>query len=527
MTSASLDTGVLYRDDNLERLCQLPSESVDLIYLDPPFFSNRVYEVIWGDEAEVRSFEDRWAGGIRNYIDWMRDRVAELHRLLKPTGSLYLHCDPHASHYLKVMADELFGSPNFRNEIIWRRSGSHNSARRFGPIHDVILYYSKTGGYVFHPIFRPYMKGHVDSYFRKKDERGRYWTNALTGAGTRKGLSGAPWRDYDPTAVGRHWAIPGKIVDALGLDPSLSIHQKLDALDDAGFITHPATSESMPMYRQYLDASPGMPCQDIWAYQPHTQGTLHGTEDAIDEDVRWLSSQDAERMGYPTQKPEALLNRIIRSSSNRGDVVLDPFCGCGTTVAVAEQLKRQWIGIDISPTAIEIMRRRLLKQGCRATIENVPRTVEDLKRLKPFEFQNWIVNAINGTHSPKRVGDMGIDGYWFFTKDPVQVKQSERVGRNVVDNFETAIRRAGRTTGYIIAFSFTRGAAEEVARAKDDGLDIKLVKVAQVLLLMKRPSRTLGPQPGTVEELPLPPVRKRKDLPSAEELVRSDLEAVG
>jgi hypothetical protein len=168
------------------------------------------------------------------------------------------------------------------------------------------------------------------------------------------------------------------------------------------------------------------------------------------------------------------------------------------------------------------MRRRLVKQHCTPRIENAVQTLEDLKQLKPFEFQNWIINAIYGTHSAKKIHDMGIDGYWFFTRDPVQVKQSEHVGRNVVDNFETAIRRAGNTTGYVIAFSFTRGAVEEAARAQEDGLDIRLVKVAEVLLLVKRPHGKFGPQPASVEEIPLPEVRKAKDLPSAEELIESD-----
>lgn len=205
--------------------------------------------------------------------------------------------------------------------------------------------------------------------------------------------------------------------------------------------------------------------------------------------------------------------------------MLDPFCGCGTTVAVAERLGRQWVGIDISATAIEIMRRRLLKAGVQPDIENAPDTIEDLQQLKPFEFQNWIINAINGVHSPRKVGDMGIDGYSFFTRDPIQVKQSERVGRNVVDNFETAVRRAGSDTGYIIGFSFTRGAHEEAARVRAEGLNIRLVKVAEVLLAVKRPgtSKRLGPQPASISELPLPPVRKPEDLPTAEELMASDL----
>lgn len=245
-------------------------------------------------------------------------------------------------------------------------------------------------------------------------------------------------------------------------------------------------------------------------------------------DIGPIGAKARERLGYPTQKPEALLERIISSSSNPGDVVLDPFCGCGTTIAVAERLERAWVGIDISPTAMNIMERRILKQThgrTKPVIVDAPTTEADLKALKPFEFQNWIINAMFGTHSPRRVGDMGIDGYSFLTRDPIQVKQSEKVGRNVVDNFQTAMRRGKHDTGYIVAFSFTRGAHEEVARAREDGLQIKLLRVTEVMLQARRlgdPTKQRWPQPATVEELPLPPPRKKKDLPTAEELVQSD-----
>jgi hypothetical protein len=260
--------------------------------------------------------------------------------------------------------------------------------------------------------------------------------------------------------------------------------------------------------KRYLDEQRGRPIGDVWT------------------DVLPINSRAAERIGYPTQKPETLLERIIRLSSRPGDVVLDPFCGCGTTIAVAERLRRQWIGIDISPTAMEIMRRRLWNQArVVPTIYNMPDDEGSLRALKPFEFQNWVINTVNGAHSPRKSGDMGIDGFWFFTRDPIQVKQSDHVGRNVVDNFETAMRRVKASTGYVVAFSFTRGAVEEVARARGDGLDIKLIRVKELLMLTKRATSTklqnLGPQPeGDV--LPLPPMRKSADLPTAEELIASD-----
>lgn len=230
---AALETGVLYRDDNLNRLRLLPDRSVDLIYLDPPFFSNRFYEVIWGDEAEVRSFEDRWEGGINVYINWMQDRMVEMHRILKDTGSLYLHCDWHASHYLKVMVDTVVGARNFVNDIVWRRTGAHNKPGRYGPVHDTILFYKKTPDATWTNPKRPYMRGHVEQYF-VQDERGwrtNYYGNVLTGSGRRSGESGKPWRGIDPSAKGRHWAIPAGLLDEIGEDMShLSQHEKLDRL---------------------------------------------------------------------------------------------------------------------------------------------------------------------------------------------------------------------------------------------------------------------------------------------------------
>lgn len=483
------DAGVLYRDDNLRVLSDLPSESVDLIYLDPPFFSNRIYEVIWGEEAEVRSFEDRWAGGIQHYIDWMEQRAHELHRVLKPKGSLYLHCDPHASHYLKVMLDGVFGPKNFRNEVIWKRTAAKGDARRkFGAIHDVLLLYGKTSDAYFEPARRA-PDAEYEGRFKLDDHDGRgpYRIAPLDSPNPRPNLT-YEYKGYHPPRKG--WRVKLEL---------------MKRLDDEGRLAFPRSKEGRIGRKHYLREQKWPTVGDVWT------------------DIKPL--QSGNRIGYPTEKPPPLLSRIIAASSREGDLVLDPFCGCGTTVAVADLMERKYIGIDISATAITIMERRLLKQGSeKPRIVNAVETIAQLKALKPFEFQNWIINAIFGSHSPRKVHDMGIDGYSFFTKDPVQVKQSEQVGRNAVDNFETAIRRAGHTTGFIIAFSFGRGAVEEAARAKRDGLDIRLVKAAEVLIGVKRPHGELPlPQPATVQELPLPPIRKPKDLPTATELIESDL----
>jgi DNA modification methylase len=504
-----VEPGTLYCDDNLARLQTFPDESADLIYLDPPFFSNRFYEVIWGDEAEVRSFEDRWEGGIEHYTSWMRDRVLELHRVLKPTGSLYLHCDPHASHYLKRMLDGIFGEGNFRSEIIWKRTSAHNSAKRWGPIHDTLFFYSKTGKYTWNPVFLPLPEETAEGWYNNiEEDSGRRYNRAdLTAPGRRKGSSGETWRDIDVTAKGRHWAIPRTAAPIVG---ELDTLEALDALDAAGLIHWPKKRGGAPMLKRFLDESKGIPPQDVIT------------------DI-YVNNIDIQRLGYPTQKPEALLERIVAVSSNPGDLVLDPFCGCGTTIAVSENLKREWVGIDISLTAMEIMRRRLLKQTvgqCSPRIENLPTKIEDLKALKPFEFQNWVINAVHGTHSPRKTHDMGIDGYWFLTRDPVQVKQSEKVGRVEIDKFETAIRRAGHDSGYIVAFSFGSGAKEEVARAKwEDKVDIRLIPASALLETAKARPIDYGPQPGSVEELFLPAKRKASDLPSAEELIESDTAA--
>ncbi len=399
--------------------------------------------MIWGDEAEVRSFEDRWEGGIEHYIGWMKERMLEMHRILKPTGVLFLHCDHHASHYLKVMMDDIFTPRRFQNELVWCYRGGGVPKTAWSRKHDTIFFYSKGDAWHFEPQYVGYSES------------------------TRQVTSRT-----------------GRRVNQTEIDLERGAH--------------------MP---------------DWWT------------------DINSLQTWDRERLGYPTQKPEALLERILTSCSREGDVVLDPFCGCGTAVVVAEKMRRQWVGIDISPTAVNIMHQRLTKAtGGAVSVKTVglPVTEAELRELKPFEFQNWIVQRFNGTHSERRSGDMGIDGWSFMTHDPIQVKQSERVGRNVVDNFETAIERAGKTKGYIVAFSFTSGAVEEAARARRaKGLDIKLVKVSDLIedpRELRRPDiNEIFPRerPRSFMDFPLAPARQKKARPSVEQLVKSDNESVG
>jgi hypothetical protein len=249
-----LETGVLYCNDNLPRLASLPAECVDLVYLDPPFFSNRHYEVIWGDEAEVRSFEDRWEGGIHVYVNWMRERLIELHRVLKPTGSLYLHCDPNASHYLKVALDSIFDSRNFVNEVIWKRSTAHSDraqgARHFGRLHDVLLVYGKSPAYTWNAAYSQHSAEYVKSHYRlvEPGTGRRYMLDNLTGPGGE--AKGNPF--YEVMGVTRHWRYS---------------RERMQQLIEAGRIIQPQPG-AVPRYKRYLDESGGRPLQDIWGDLP-------------------------------------------------------------------------------------------------------------------------------------------------------------------------------------------------------------------------------------------------------------------
>jgi len=329
--------------DNLKVLDDLIKQGirVDLIYLDPPFFSHKHYEVVWGDEAEVRSFKDRWAGGINVYIEWMKERIVKMYDVLKDTGSFYLHCDSHASHYLKVLLDGIFGISNFQNDIIWQRYGSHNDPKRFGRVTDSILFYSKSNSYTFNPIRVQYSEDHLTRRFRYKDSDGRrFWPNTCLAPGGR----GPKYEWHGHIA---NWRFT---------------REKMAELDKKGEIYY--SKRGIPYRKNYLDSLPGQLAQNIWT------------------DIK-MTRSGRERLGYPTQKPEALLERIINASSNVGDIVLDPFCGCGTAMAVAQELGRKWIGIDISPTAIKLSETRLAKLGAIKGKDfdsiGMPTTVTELK----------------------------------------------------------------------------------------------------------------------------------------------------
>jgi len=436
----------IYCGDCADVLNHFPENSVDLIYEDPPFFSNQQYEILWGDGYETRAFEDRWKGGIQNYIAWMDGKIHQCQRVLKTTGSMYLHCDWHAVHHLRVLMEKVFGESNFRSEIIWQRTTSHNDPKNFGNIADHILYFVKSDKFTWNPQYVPFSQDYIDKWYRHVDEQGRrYMSSDLASPHPRPNLT-YEYKGYKPPRNG--WKV------------SLKVMEKLEA---EGRLVFPKEKTGVIRRKVWLENNKGQPLQNIWT------------------DIPPLHSNSKERLGFPTQKPEALLERIINASSNPDDIVLDPMCGCGTAIATAQKTGRRWVGIDVSPTACKLMRQRLRKLHINVEIIGLPRTEKELRDLQPFEFQNWIFDKLHGRVSARKVGDFGIDG-WIELDVPVQVKQSDNVGRNVVDNFETAIQRAGKKRGVIIALSFGSGAYEEAASAGNErGLEIRLKTLSEIL----------------------------------------------
>ena len=477
--SPLVDTRVIYCGDNLEQLKKLPDGCIDLIYIDPPFNSNRNYEVFWGETKEKRAFEDRHAS-TQAYIEFMRPRCVELARVLKKTGSFYYHCDWHASHYVKVMLDQILGENNFQNEIVWKRGHAHNTANRYGCNHDVILYYAFRGA-DWNQQHHQYDADYIDKHYRHVDESGRrYKHENPTGAGIRHGETGEPWRGINPSIKNRHWCRP----------PA-----ELDELDKQGRIHWPAKEGAWPYIKVCLDEMTGTPLQDTWT------------------DIDVINMMAKERLGYPTQKPLALLDRIISASSKPNDIVLDAFCGCGTALVAAENLNRQWIGIDISPTACRVMAKRLrdvchlredekLWQAGRGfVVRDLPWTVDQLRRLPPFEFENWAVIALGGIPNKTQVGDHGIDGRIYPISSlprkageavgelafmdawyPIQVKQKDKAGRPDIDSFEAALQREKRTTGFFVAFDYSSDAMTEIdAFFRRTGIIVRALTVKDIL----------------------------------------------
>ena len=425
----------LYYGDCLDWMDKWDSGIVDLIYLDPPFNSKQNYNMLFaaegGGDAQWRAFGDTWVWdqaaaqrldsylgavaklghraidglyrilgecGMMAYLTYMTERLVACHRLLTPSGSIYLHCDPTASHYLKAVMDDIFGAHNFRSEIIWKRTYAHGRALRWGPVHDVLFFYTKTDKWTWNRIYQPYDTVYIEKNYRYEDKDGKYRHVTLDGPGTRGGPSGQPWRGVDPTPDGRHWEVPPD----RALPPwvklptryvEMTVQERLDVLDEQGVIYWPPRG-TKPSYKRYLAVAEGNQIQDVVT------------------DIGAIGSRATERLGYPTQKPVALLDRIIKASSNRGDLVLDPFCGCGTTVAAANALGRRWVGIDIDSHAIEVM---LLRLGNRMIpTYGIPADYLSAARLAnndPFGFETWAVQRAPGfAPNIRQVGDGGIDG---------------------------------------------------------------------------------------------------------------------
>ena len=483
----------LFYGDNLAILREyIADESIDLVYLDPPFNSKRTYNVLFKNErgkeskAQITAFDDTWhwdrvaeesyyelvtdaptnvgkmIGSLREFIGdnqmmaylvMMAIRLVELHRVLKPTGSLYLHCDPTASHYLKIVLDTIFGVENFKSEITWKRTSSHNDARRnFSNLNDILLFYTKTDSYIFNPQFTPYSNDYIKRNFRYVDDEGRHYSSDnLRSPNPRPNLT-YDYKGYKPHPNG--WTVT---------------IERMRELDRQNRLIFPKSLDGRIRIKKYLDEMPGIILGNNW------------------DNIAPVSSQAAERLGYPTQKPLALLERIIEVSSNKGDIVLDPFCGCGTTIAAAEKLDRKWIGIDITHLAITLQKYRLQESFPDAEFEvrGEPETVGAAKFLAEqdrFQFEWWALSLVKarpqkGTKGSKRGrkgADKGIDGVINFIDSArgkpkqvlVQVKSGKVSSRDIRDLVGTVEREKGAIGVLITLQSPTRAMKQEAVSAR-------------------------------------------------------------
>lgn len=446
----------LYYGDNLSIMERMPKYSVDLIYLDPPFKSDQNYNLLyktmtgkpvpeqadafcdtWEMDAEKErlaqtmpvlmrehgvqdyyvEFWRLWIKALREtqphllaYLIYMVQRLLHMRTILKPTGSIYLHCDPTASHYIKVMMDGIFGHENFRNEIIWKRTNARSTGGRWPRVHDVLLFYSAGPKFFFSSQKMPGDSAKIPHTLITGADGKKYQTYELTAPGrTKEGESGKPWRGQDPDAMGRHWA---------------NSPATMDAWDAQGLIHWPKLG-GFPRRRDAVPFDPAtreVMVSDVWT------------------DIDRINQAAKERLGYPTQKPIALLKRIILASTKEGDIVFDPFCGCGTTIYAAQQTGRRWIGCDIAILAIKLIREVLserhgLVEGVHFTVDGIPVSVEqaeELFRRDPFQFQHWAVERTGGFPMQKKVADRGIDGRLYFeTKDDMRSMVLSVKGGNV------------------------------------------------------------------------------------------------
>lgn len=483
----------LHYGDNLDVLREaIDDASVDLIYLDPPFNSNADYNVLYRSpaghrsEAQVEAFKDTWnwtldgaekaydevlrspytaaaamlramrqaigENDMMAYLAMMAVRLIELHRVLKPTGSLYLHCDPTASHYLKVLLDAIFGVECFVSEIIWKRTNSRSTSGRWPRYHDTILQFGRSRGALHNIIRVPGSVEKVPHTLITGSDGEKYQTYELTAPGTREGESGQPWRGFDPRRLGRHWG---------------NLHAQMDEWNSKGLIHWPRNG-GFPRRRaesSFVASERLVTVGDVWA------------------DIDRLNQSAQERLGYPTQKPVALLERIVAASSNPGDVVLDPFCGCGTAIHAAEKLGRRWIGIDVTHLSIALIERRLRDAfpgiEARYTVEGTPKDLAgalDLAARDKYQFQWWAVGQVGARpyKGKKKGADGGIDGILYFKADRrtdraavVSVKGGETVGVGAVRDLVAVLdrERGHAELGILLCAALPTRAMEKEAAA--------------------------------------------------------------
>lgn len=474
--------GAFFYGDNLDVLREhIADESVDLIYLDPPFNSNASYNILFkapdgaGADASIQAFDDTWSWGptaddallditrsgnhalhslmqamrasigtnaMMAYLAMMAVRLVELHRVLTPTGSLYLHCDPTANHYLKLVMDAVFGPEHFGNEIIWQRQNAKGLAfTRFARNHDVILRYTKSNDWTWNPQHTAHDEEYLEKFYRFSDPDGRrYRLGDLTNPNKDR-----PNLTYEFLGVTRVWRwTRARMRDAY--DRGIVVQTKPGAV---------------PQLKRYLDEQEGNPIGDVW------------------NDIRPVQAQAQERLGYPTQKPRALLERIISASPNPGDVVLDPFCGCGTAVDVAQKLGRRWIGIDVTHLAIGLIEKRLREgYGDAASFETigVPRDLASAQRLAaedPHQFQAWITLKLGGWPwmGGKKGGDRGVDGYFYYVAaggktqtGVISVKAGQTINPGMLRDLSGVMQRDEHKLGiFVCASRPTRGIVQEAA----------------------------------------------------------------
>ena len=534
MSPQPVTENTLFYGDNLDILRQyIPDQSVDLIYLDPPFNSNRNYNVLFKDEsgteseAQITAFEDTWHWNlaaeqtytqllteapdhIAKMIDSLRDfigtnqmmaylvmmtvRLIELHRVLKPTGSIYLHCDPTASHYLKIILDTIFGADQFRNEIIWKRTSAHSDTVQgivlhMGRVHDVILFYTKTDRATRNEIYQPYSQEYVDSFYRYKDSDGRrYRLGDITGPGGA--AKGNP--QYEFLGVTRYWRYS---------------KERMQELYEQGRIIQTKPG-AVPAYKRYLDEMPGTPLQDVW------------------DEIPPIGAQAKERLGYPTQKPLALLEHIVQASSNPGDIVLDPFCGCGTAIAAAQKLERKWIGIDITHLSIALQKYRMeaMFPGIKFKVIGEPKDIGAARQLASedrYQFQWWALSLIRarplggeaGSREGKKGSDKGIDGVIAFVDDQsgkakralVQVKSGHINASHIRDLVGTIQREQAAIGVFITLEEPTRDMSTEALKtgfyhSSGWNKDYPRIQILTIEELLHNAEVKMPPQFGTFKQ---------------------------